>query len=83
MFRRNSRRRGFIRAIILIIIALVLLKYFFNLTFFDILKSEVVTDIWAIVKSLFTVFWDLLIVLLDFIKQMVGVAQNSVESLKN
>ncbi|MFA6050548.1 MAG: hypothetical protein WC761_05115 [Candidatus Paceibacterota bacterium] len=83
MFRTNSRKRGFIKAIILIIIALALLKYFYNLTFFDILKSDVVTDIWAIIKSIFGIIWDLLTVMLDFLKQMVGVAQNSVESLKN
>lgn len=82
MYRNTSRQRGFIRAIILIIIALALLKYFFNISFYDILHNQVVTDIWSITKSLLTVFWDLLLVLLDFLKQLVGVAQDAVGSMK-
>ncbi len=79
---RNTSRRGFIKTIVLIIVALILLKYFFGITFYDIIHNQVVSDIWSIIKSLFQTLWQLLLVLLDFLKQLVGVAQSSVNSLK-
>ncbi len=82
MFRNNSRKRGFIKAIVLIIIALILLKYFFNITFYDIIHNKVISDIWSIIKTLFGILWDFVLVILDFLKQLLGVAKSSVESMK-
>lgn len=82
MFGNRSRRRGFIRMIILIVVALVLLKYFFNLTFYDIVNNAIVQELWSLIKQTFAIAWDLLLVLLDFLKQLVGVAQSSVDSMK-
>ncbi len=79
----RSRKRGFIKAIVLIIVALVLLKYFFGITFYDILHNQVISDIWSIIKSLFGILWNIVVVILDFLKQLVGVAKTSVEGMKN
>ncbi len=87
MFKSNdlgstrSRSRGFIMYIVLIIIALALLKYFFNISFKDIFTNQVVVDIWVIVKSLFVVLWDTLLLLLDFLKQLLATAKVFVAGL--
>lgn len=67
--------------IVLIIIALALLKYFFNISFKDIFTNQVVVDIWVIVKSLFVVLWDTLLLLLDFLKQLLATAKVFVAGL--
>jgi len=80
---RRVRSRGFIKTIILIIVALVLLKYFFNVSAYDIIHSPIISDIWYIIKSLFLILWDLVLALLDFLKQLVATAKTSVSSLKS
>jgi len=77
----NYRSRGFIKTIILIIIALALLKYFFNVSFYDIIHSQVIQDIWSIIKTVFQTLWQLLLILLDILKQLAGTAKTSVQSL--
>lgn len=77
----RGRSRGFVMYIILIIIALVLLKYFFNFSFKDIFTNQVVLDIWVIVKGLFAVLWDTLLLLLDFIKELLATAKVFVAGL--
>lgn len=79
---RNSRRRGFIKMIVIIIVALVLLKYFFNISLNDIIHSQVISDIWSIIKSVLQTLWSLILVALEYLKQLIGVAKTSVESLK-
>ncbi|HEY4512553.1 MAG TPA: hypothetical protein VJH63_02740 [Candidatus Paceibacterota bacterium] len=76
----SRRNRGFIQAIILIIIALALLKYFFNISLADILNNQVVKDIWSITKSLFQVLWQTVQVLFDFLKQLVASAKDFVSN---
>ena len=80
MFKVNNkinRSRGFIKSVILIIIALVLLKYFFDISFKDILNTQVVRDIWAIIKSLFQTLWKLALMLFDFLKALIANAKES------
>ncbi|MES2059583.1 MAG: hypothetical protein V4438_00975 [Patescibacteria group bacterium] len=77
MRRFTNRSRGFIKTILLVIIALVLLKYFFNLSLNDIIKSQVVQDIWSIIKSLFQTLWGLLLMILDFLKALIATAKDS------
>jgi hypothetical protein len=87
MFKSNnlsggrSRSKGFVMYIVLIIIALALLKYFFNVSFKDIFTNQVVVDIWVIVKSIFAVLWDTLLLLLDFLKQLLATAKVFVAGL--
>lgn len=80
MYKNNSR--GFIKTILLIIVALVLLKYFFNISFSDIIHNQVVQDLWTIIKTLFQTLWQLLLVLLDFLKQLVSTSKDYVQGLK-
>ncbi len=78
----NQRQdRGFIKAIILIIIALALLKYFFGITIKDIVNNEVVQNIWAIVKSLGKIIWDTIVLLLEFLKELIATAKTFVAGL--
>jgi hypothetical protein len=87
MFRNNNndnphrRDRGVIKFIVLVVIALALLKYFFNISVKDIFDNPVVQDILIIIKSLLRVFWDTLLLLLDFIKQLLATAKVFVAGL--
>jgi hypothetical protein len=81
MFKNNyhdgARRRdgGIVKFVVLIIIALALLKYFFNISVKDIFDNQMVQDILSILKSLLRVFWDTLLLLLDFLKQLLATAK--------
>lgn len=79
----RSKSKGFIKAIILIIIALALLKYFFNISLKDIASSEVVQDIWSIIKSFFKVVWEIIVLLLDFLKELIATARDFISGLNN
>lgn len=79
----RSRQRGFIRAIVLVIVALVLLKYFFNITFYDIVHSQVVTEVWSLIKQVLALCWQLVLIFLDFLRQLVSVAQSAVQSINS
>ncbi|MES2223891.1 MAG: hypothetical protein V4469_03085 [Patescibacteria group bacterium] len=75
--------RGFIKSIILIIIALALLKYFFGITLRDIASSQVVQDLWAITVSFFKSVWEIILLLLDFLKELIATARDFITGLKH
>lgn len=75
--------KGFIKAIILIIIALALLKYFFGITLHDIANSEVAQDLWAITVSFFKSVWEIILLLLDFLKELIATARDFITGLKH
>lgn len=79
----QSKSRGFIKAIILIIIALALLKYFFNITLKDIADNEVTQNLWVIAKSFFQALWDIIVLLLQFLKELIQTARDFVANLNN
>ena len=53
-----KRDNGFISWLILIIIALALLKYFFNWSIFDAVASEQGRDTISYIRQLFDTIWD-------------------------
>lgn len=71
------RNKGFIKTIVLIVIALVLLKYFFDISLNDIISSKIAQDIWSIIKSLFQTLWGLILVVIDFLKALLANAKQS------
>ena len=77
MKRIIRRNKGFIKTIILVIIALVLLKYFFNISLNDILQNQITQDIWSIIKSLFQTLWGVVLTIIDFLKSLLGSAKQS------
>lgn len=79
----QSHNRGFIKAIILIIIGLAVLKYAFHIELKDIINSQIVTSIWSILKTIFNLLWSLLLIVLDFIKTILVSAKSFIEGLKN
>ena len=64
----KNKQRGFITTIILIILALVALKYFFNMNLSDIIKTQIVQDAWSIIKQLFSLLWQAILITIDFAK---------------
>lgn len=67
MLLKRSQKRGFIKLIVLIIIALIVLKYVFHIDVKDILDSKIVQDIWVILKKIFDLLWDAIMLTLKFI----------------
>ena len=53
-----NRQKGFIGRLILIIIALVLLKYFFDWSIFDAASSEQGRKTVSYIKEVFNIAWD-------------------------
>lgn len=86
MFKNNydgNGSKGFIKAIILIIIALALVKYFFGITLKDIANNQVTQDLWAITKSFFKTIWEIIILLLQFLKELIATARDFISGLNN
>ena len=77
MKRIIRRNKGFIKTIILVIVALVLLKYFFNISLNDILQNQITQDVWSIIKSLFQTLWGVALMLVDFLKSLLASAKQS------
>lgn len=77
----HNRDRGFLRIIILVIVALALLKYFFGISVKDLWNSQVTQDIVQIIKSLFSVIWDILLLLLNFLKELISTARAFISGL--
>ena len=63
-----NKKGGFITTIVLIIIALVALKYFFNMNINDLMKTQIAQDAWQIIKQLFDLLWQAILSTIDFIK---------------
>lgn len=77
----TNTNRGFIKTIILIVVALLILKYAFNIDLKDIINSKVVTSIWSIIKTIFGLLWTALLLLLDFLKTILTAATNFLNGL--
>ena len=73
--------RGFLKAVILVIIALAVLKFAFHIDLKDILDSKIVTSIWSIIKTIFNMLWSAILIGLDFIKAVLTTAKNFIEGL--
>lgn len=63
-----NKQKGFIRTIILVVVALFALKFFFNISVKDILDSNIFKSIWSIIKSLLSLLWQAIIFTIDFLK---------------
>ena len=64
----KNNQGGFITTIILIIVALVVLKYFFNVNINDLMNTKVAQDAWLIIKQLFSLLWQAIIITIEFAK---------------
>ncbi len=76
-----NRRGGFFKAIILIIVALAILNFAFKISPNDILKSDFVSNLWSIIKTVFGLIWTAILLILDFIKEILITAKNFLEGL--
>lgn len=76
-----NSQKGFIKTIVLIVIALIVLKYAFDVDFKDIIESKVVQSLWSIIKTIVGLLWTALLILLDFIKTILTAATNFLSSL--
>ncbi|MEI8337851.1 MAG: hypothetical protein WCF92_01740 [bacterium] len=77
----KQKQKGFIKAIIVIIIALVVLKYAFGMNLSDILNNQVVQDAWNIVKQLFGLLLQAIIIALNYIKSAIPQIQQAINSI--
>lgn len=75
------RNRGFIRTIIVVIVALAILKFVFHVDLKDILDSKIVSTIVSIIKTLLKMLWNAILLGLNFIKALLITAKNFLEGL--
>lgn len=76
-----NRNRGFIKAILLVVIALVVLKFVFHIEPKDLLENKLVSSILAVIKTFFNLLWSALLLLLDFIKAVLNSAKVFLDGL--
>ncbi len=76
-----NRNRGFIKAILLVVIALVVLKFVFHIEPKDLIENRLVSSILAVIKTLFNLLWSALLLLLDFIKAVLNSAKVFLDGL--
>ena len=62
----RKRQKGFIKMIVLIIIALLVLKYVFHINLKDIIDSKIVKDLWIILKKIFDLLWEAITLTIKF-----------------
>ena len=77
----KNKQKGFLRAIILIIIALVILKYAFGINLSDIINNQVVQDMWNIFKQIFLLFWQAILLCLSYVKSAIPQIQQTLNSV--
>ena len=82
MYRKQRNMKGFIKTIIIIIVALVILQFVFNITIQEIISSKFVKDLISILKSIFELLWDATIIVLDFIKMSFVKLQEFISGFK-
>lgn len=78
---KNNQQKGFISTIILIIVAIVILKYVFGISPKDIIQSKLATDLWNVIKELFRLLWEAVLITLDFLKLAIEKMKDFVGSL--
>ena len=80
--RKNLKNnRGFIKTIILIIVALVILKFVFGITFKDVTENRLVEDFISILKAIFNLFRDLVMVAMEFLKVLFSKIKALIENI--
>ena len=81
---RNSltTRGGFIRIIVVIVLALVILKFVFNVDVKDILESRFIADLISVTKAIFKLVWDAVLIAFELLKMIISKANEFIKSLK-
>lgn len=81
---RNSlkTRGGFIRIIVVIVLALIILKFVFNVDVKDILESRFIADLISVIKAIFKLVWDAVLIALELLKMIISKANEFIKSLK-
>ena len=77
----QNKQKGFIRAIIVIVVALVILKYAFGVNLSDIINNQVVQDAWNIFKQLLLLLWQAILLCLSYIKSAIPQIQQTLNSV--
>jgi len=68
----KKRQKGFVGIIVIIVVALVALKYYFKVDLDTILNNPIVGEIWSIIKQVFSLIWKLITIILDFLQFIVS-----------
>ena len=77
----KTNQQGFIKAIILIVVALLVLKYAFGMNLSDILNSQIAQDIWNIIKQIFSLFIEAIKISINYIKSSLPEIQKFLNSV--
>ncbi len=74
-------QQGFVKTIILIVIALIVLKFVFGISLSDIINSRIIKDIIEILRMLLKLLWEALTTTLDFIKLVLMKGREFLQSI--
>ena len=77
----QNKQKCFIQAIILIIVALVIIKYAFGMNLNDIFNTQIAKDIFGIIKQLFLLLWQAISIALDYVKSAIPQIQQFLNSV--
>ena len=77
----KTNQQGFIKVIILIVVALLVLKYAFGMNLSDILNSQIAQDTWNIIKQIFSLFLEAMKISINYIKNALPEIQKFLNSV--
>lgn len=77
----QNKQTGFIKTILLIIIALVILKYAFGINLSDIINNQITQDIWGIIKQILLLLWQAILLALGYVKSAIPQIQQALNSV--
>lgn len=67
-----KKNRGFIKTIIIIVVALALLKYFFDFDILEFLRSDAVKNVFGTIWHIISTIWN------DYLKESVAYVWNEI-----
>ncbi len=68
---KKNKQAGFLTTIIIIIIAIIALKFIFQIDFKELLRSKIITDILDTLKKLLLLVWQVILNIVDFFTMLV------------
>ncbi len=77
----QTNQKGFVKTIILIVIALIILKYTFGINLKDIIDSDIVQGIIAVITALLKLLWKAVLFSVDFLKVAITYVKDFIQEI--
>ncbi len=77
----QNNQKGFVKTIILIVVALIILKYTFGINLKDIIDSDIVQGIIAVITALIKLLWKAVLFSVDFLKVAITYVKDFIQEI--